>query len=115
MYVEASQACNTLAFQLGTSNTNSMWTVAVTQYECSYTNLAPQGCTQWYFGSNTGLVKTYNYQSGAGSGVALADQKHNMCIRYYIRSSSHEMNPVENNRFFLRNSLFDLAEIMIID
>merc|ERR1712038_261819 len=80
MYVEASQACNELAFQIG-STTKPMWTVAVTQYECTYNNLAPAGCTQWYYGNKNGVIKTYNYQSGAGSGVHLADQKQNICIR----------------------------------
>ena len=61
-----------------------MWTIAVTQYECTYNNLAPQGCTQWYFGSSTGLIKTYNYQSGAGSGLQLANQRQNICIRYLL-------------------------------
>ena len=31
----------------------------VTQYDCNYNNLAPDGCTQYYFGSDTGTVQTY--------------------------------------------------------
>ena len=29
----------------------------VTQYDCCFNNLAPSGCTQYFYGSNTAAVK----------------------------------------------------------
>jgi hypothetical protein len=41
-------------------------------------NLAPPGCTQWFFGVNgVNEVKTFNFEGGAH----LADQRQNICIR----------------------------------
>jgi len=78
MYVDASEMCNNLAFQLGTSNdVMKQWTIKVTQYSCDYSNLAPEGCTQYFFGGNAGVVKTFNFDGG----VHLADQNQNICIR----------------------------------
>ncbi len=53
----------------------------MTQYSCSYPNLAPAGCVQYFFdpSSSTGSVQTYNYQSG--SGIHLADQDQQICVR----------------------------------
>lgn len=51
----------------------------VTQYSCSYNNLAPTGCTQYFFGNDgQGTVKTFNFDSG----IHLANQNQNICIRY---------------------------------
>jgi hypothetical protein len=85
MYVDASKACNDLVFQLGTAGigvaslASRAWTVKVTQYSCDYNNLAPKGCTQYSFGSTTGSVQSYNFQSG--SGVQLANQNQVSCVR----------------------------------
>jgi hypothetical protein len=49
----------------------------VTQYDCNFPNPAPPGCTQYYFGSTTNSVQTYNYQGGQ----QLADQNQNICVR----------------------------------
>ena len=56
MYVDASQSCNDLSMQLAADG-SQMWTITVSQYECGYENLAPPGCTQYYWGSNTGTIK----------------------------------------------------------
>lgn len=84
MYVDASDACNELNFQLGSSATgttlasNRRWSIKITQYDMSYSNLAPEGCTQYHFGdSTTGTIKSYNYDGGQH----LADQKQTICIR----------------------------------
>ena len=82
MYVDASEECNDLVFQLGQAGVgtgvmaNRQWSIKVTQYSCDYNNLAPKGCTQYYFGSTTGLLKNYN-----NNGYHLAEQNQNMCIR----------------------------------
>ncbi|XP_059081957.1 uncharacterized protein LOC131879615 [Tigriopus californicus] len=52
MYVDANEACNELAFQLGSSSSvNRQWSIKVTQYSCDYDNLAPQGCTNIILGT----------------------------------------------------------------
>ena len=52
----------------------------VTQYSCNYDNLAPQGCTQYYFGPDTDTVRSFNYNNGNGKHLANQDQQ--ICIRW---------------------------------
>ena len=47
------------------------------QYSCDFVNLAPTGCTQYYFGATEGLIRTYNFEGGHH----LADQNQNICVR----------------------------------
>lgn len=82
MYVDASEACNDLRFVLGnqgigTGIANRQWSIKVTQYACDYKNLAPDGCTQYFFGATTDIIQTYNF----GNGRHLSDQNQNICIR----------------------------------
>ena len=49
----------------------------MTQYSCKYSNLAPEGCTQYYFGGATDTVQTYNFDNGQH----LASQNQNICVR----------------------------------
>ncbi len=50
----------------------------VSQYSCSYSNLAPTGCTQYFYdATGTGTVQTYNYNGG----IHLANQEQTICIR----------------------------------
>ncbi|XP_059081956.1 uncharacterized protein LOC131879613 [Tigriopus californicus] len=78
MYVDASDSCNELAFQFGSSSSVSrQWSIKITQYGCDYDNLAPKGCTQYHFGNSEGVLKTYNYDGG----VHLANQLQNIGIR----------------------------------
>ena len=81
MYVDASaNYCNTLSFTLGSgSGTSRSWSIQVQQYECDYNNLAPTGCTQYYFGQSSGTFRTFNYQGG--SGKHLASQSQTVCFR----------------------------------
>ena len=74
--------CNQLTFQLGnmgmgTSLANRQWSIKITQYSCDYENLAPDGCEQYFFGSTTGSVESYNFAGGQH----LANQDQNICIR----------------------------------
>ena len=56
------------------------WNIKVTQYLCDYENLAPKGCTQYFFGTDgTGTVESFNYQ--AGTSVHLANQDQVICVR----------------------------------
>ncbi len=107
MYVESSDCCNDLTFKLGntgvgTSVLSRSWTIKVcnwpplgtkplssshtrffpfqvTQYSCNHPNLAPQGCTQYYFGETTATVQSFNYNSGNGKHLANQDQQ--ICVR----------------------------------
>ena len=49
----------------------------MTQYSCDFDNLAPDGCTQYFFGSNSQTIQTFNFDGGS----QLADQDQNICIR----------------------------------
>ena len=86
LYVDSTDACNVLAFTLGNDNPDAngavatrSWNIKVTQYSCDYNNLAPSGCTQYFFGMTTDVVQTFNYN--AGNGRHLADQNQNICVR----------------------------------
>jgi len=86
VYFDASDACNSLDFQLGnvatgvTTAATRSWSIKINQYACDYENLAPPGCTQYHFGSDaTNYIYTFNYQSG--SGKHLADQNQVICVR----------------------------------
>jgi hypothetical protein len=89
VYFDASDACNSLDFQLGNnvigaSTVTRSWSIKVNQYSCDYENLAPGGCTQYHFGSSgTNYVYTFNYQSSSSvaSGKHLADQRQIICVR----------------------------------
>ena len=82
VYVDASQACNDLSFLLGnnavdTALAQRSWSIRISQYECGYENLAPPGCTQYFYGNSNGIVNSYNYQGN----YHLADQNQVACIR----------------------------------
>jgi hypothetical protein len=49
----------------------------ITQISCYDANKAPAGCTQWFYGSTTGTINSYNYANL----VQLANQQQSICIR----------------------------------
>ena len=53
--------------------------IKITQYDCDYNNLAPDGCTQYFWGATSDVVRTYNFQNDPAR--HLADQNQNICIR----------------------------------
>ena len=79
VYVDASEDCVTLKFHVGTTTTTTRsWNIMITQFKSSYENLAPSGCTQYYFNTDgTGNVRTFNFKKG----THLAQQHQNICIR----------------------------------
>jgi len=82
MYVDVCQDCVDLTFQLGstavgTTLATRAYSIKVTQYACDYSNLAPSGCTQYYFGATTASVQTYNFAGGQH----LANQRQQICVR----------------------------------
>jgi len=85
MYVDMGADCVDLTFQLGTGAiADPQWKIRVTQYDNGYTNLAPFGCTQYYWKQDSdsdgkGTIQSFNWQGG--SGYHLADQKQVICIR----------------------------------
>merc|ERR1712029_787772 len=84
MYVDASADCNAMTFTL--SETSSIisgrsWTVRVTQYDAGFENLAPAGCTQYFWNKEDSVGTLYSYNYNSGNGIHLADQKQVICIR----------------------------------
>ncbi|XP_059083239.1 uncharacterized protein LOC131880590 [Tigriopus californicus] len=83
MYVDASECCNDLVFLLGgegigTNIRQRQWSIKITQYSCDYENLAPGGCTQYFFDTDgVDTVQTYNFDGG----LHLASQNQNICVR----------------------------------
>merc|ERR1711971_124357 len=79
MFVDSSDQCNDIGFNIGagTSTLTRSWTIEITQYDCNYDNLAPDGCTLYFFGATQDLVKTYNFDGGQH----LASQDRNICVR----------------------------------
>jgi len=84
MYVDASEDCNDLTFTVK-DNTNFIngraWTVRVTQYDGGFENLAPPGCTQYFWDKEDTDGELYSYNWNGGNGRHLADQKQVICIR----------------------------------
>ena len=84
MYVDASEACNDLGFNLGAQATGTTtareWRIVVTQYSCDFDNLAPDGCTKYFFGPDLDaadrIISTYNFPDSH-----LANQREKFCIR----------------------------------
>ncbi len=94
VYLDSSNSCNELSFTLGanavgTTIPTRTWSIKVTQYSCDFNNLAPDGCTQYFFGMTTDIIKTYNYDGGEH----LANQNQNVCVRYVY------LNPTPLNFF----------------
>merc|ERR1712117_894159 len=84
MYVDLGEDCIELTFQLGSSTLDPSWNIRVTQYEMNYDNLAPFGCTQYFWKEDSdsdgkGVISSYNWNSG--NGHHLADQNQAICIR----------------------------------
>eukprot|EP00095_Tigriopus_kingsejongensis_P006201 maker-scaffold252_size238019-snap-gene-1.40 protein:Tk06201 transcript:maker-scaffold252_size238019-snap-gene-1.40-mRNA-1 annotation:"hypothetical protein TcasGA2_TC003271" len=86
MYVDAPNKCIDLHILIGAAGIfaeippNRKWSIQVNQYSCDDPNLAPTGCTQYFFDpSGTRVVQTYNYNNG--NGQHLANQKQTVCVR----------------------------------
>jgi len=82
MYVDVCEDCVDLAFQLGQTGVDATisqrtWNIKVTQYSCDSENLAPRGCTQYFYGSDSMVVQTFNYDGGQH----LANQNQQICVR----------------------------------
>ena len=82
VYVDANDNCNMLNFNLGNNGLGTgiatrSWSIKVTQYACGFSNLAPPGCTQYFFGDDHGTVQTFNFAGGSH----LANQCQNICVR----------------------------------
>ena len=56
-----------------------MWSIRVTQYARDFENKAPLGCLQYHFGSDTGVIRSFNWNGGAGR--HLSNQNQLICIR----------------------------------
>jgi len=87
MYIDASDSCNTLTFQIGEVTFTRQWNIKVTQYAMDFPNKAPKGCLQYHFagdGNDDGdldatIIRSFNWNGGLGR--HLANQDYNICIR----------------------------------
>lgn len=87
MYIDASDSCNSLTFQIGTVTFTRQWNIKVTQYAMDFPNKAPKGCLQYHFvgdGNDDGdldptVIRSFNWNGGAGR--HLANQDYNICVR----------------------------------
>jgi len=82
VYADASDSCNTIDFQLGTNNIGTtiptrQWNIKITQISCMDVNRSPSGCTQYRYGSTSGVINSFNWANG----VQLASQQQTICIR----------------------------------
>jgi len=87
MYIDASDSCNSLTFQIGEQTFTRQWNVKVTQYAMDFPNKAPKGCLQYHFagdGNDDGdldptVIRSFNWNGG--NGRHLANQDYNICVR----------------------------------
>ena len=85
VYIDASTDCNNLEFVFGqtavgvtTLATRSI-TIKASQLACGDSNLAPSGCSQYYWGTGgASTIKSFGYD---GSTSHLADQAQTICVR----------------------------------
>ena len=91
-----------LALDLGTfwATKNVLWLFflniaflfQITQISCLDPNRAPNGCVQYYYGSTSGIIYSYNY--AASTVIQLANQDQRICFRWEVpdgisKSKSH--------------------------
>jgi len=87
MYIDASDSCNKLTFQIGSVVFTRQWNIKVTQYAMDFSNKAPKGCLQYHFagdGNDDGdldptVIRSFNWNGG--NGRHLANQDYNICVR----------------------------------
>lgn len=91
VYVEASNSCNDLTFTFGSTAqgvseiASRSFSIKISQFTCDFTNLAPFGCDQYFYGSTSGYVQSFNYQNTKH----LAAQSQDICIRYLCQFSAY--------------------------
>ncbi len=96
MYVDSGH-CNQLIFNIGHENFIRNWNIKVTQLSCDDRNLAPKGCTKYFYGVQTGEIQSYNYDGQSH----LANQREKFCIRREIGTCSICYNPAADGEFDL--------------
>merc|ERR1712180_25982 len=88
MYVPASEQCNVLSANIGSTSTSTTgsFSIKITQIPCNSATLPPRGCLQYFYGSPSGTVSSYNYAGNNGEGTSgtsqlLANHHYTACIR----------------------------------
>jgi len=84
MWIEASDMCNSVNFNIGGGMTTRNWNIKVTQVTCNDEDIAPAGCLQ-YFTAATGRVSSFNFDRTAtavgATATHLSNQRQTMCWR----------------------------------
>ena len=77
MYLDLESDCIDFSTFVGSTSNESQWIIRINQWTQGFNNLAPQGCLQWFFGNETGTVRSFNFDGG----THLANQNQNICVR----------------------------------
>ena len=101
MYVDVKGGqCTTLAMSLG--GASSQWDIQITTLDCDDTNLAPSGCTQYFYGAQSGQIKTFNWAGGEH----LANQNQRICFRY-IRLKTYQLEYLSYGKTCFIHMIFE--------
>ena len=85
VYVDAKGgSCNAINLDVNTASSDNTFNIQITQLACDFNNLAPPGCTQYFYGSTNGIFQSFNWDGGNH----LANQNQNICFRYYTLSTT---------------------------
>jgi len=84
MYVDSSETCNKVVFNLGLDSANiakRTWMIRVTQYDSTQESsfVPPTGCLQYMYGGNIGIISSFNFK--ASSSFHLSNQRYSICWR----------------------------------
>ena len=98
--MDASSQCNYLTVFSSSQVIPGNWLIKVTQFSCSFANLAPAGCTQYFFGDDSGSVKSFNYDGGQH----LAEQNQVFCVRREVGTCGICWSAIEAIDFMVSGS-----------
>jgi len=92
----------TLAFKFAAVDAKRTFEIKVTQYACNSVMRPPEGCLQYYTGTE-GRIKTFNF---AGDNHHLPNQKYSICIRQEMGFCCNRYSVCADDRSY---SLFTFA------
>jgi len=92
----------TLAFSFAAVDAKRTFEIKVTQYACNSEMRPPEGCLQYYMGTE-GRIKTFNF---AGDNAHLPDQQYSICIRQEMGFCCNRYSVCADDRSY---SLYNFA------
>lgn len=91
MYVDVPSSTSDLIllFTFGKTNVVRTWNIQIGMISCSSNTLAPNGCLQYFSGSITGTIKSFNWKDTAPTTTRqLANQDYSICFRNELSGSA---------------------------